>query len=886
MKPTRLVLAIAGALAPFSALAQPCPTFIPIPRQLDTGVRLGTSITVQLTDMVDWDPDGAGEQPSLVVFCGNFDGAGSVVPTPPATRLGVAAWNGSRFVGLGAGLRNTTGTTFTDVRRLMVFQGQLVAAGNNLSETGANPRPVVRFDGSAWQPMGSAINGVASDLAIIGGELYAVGDFGPGSVARGVVKWNGADWEALTPAIPSPRSDQPAYAIGSFRDTPAIHMGNTALHLSGGQWVELGSVPNWTGYPSSIVEHQGELWMTTPDPRRWNGSLWRFGSFYSRNVSRFQVIGEHLYALNGDSSASGFGYTIPIGAPEPFSMVVTQTVLASVVRTTRGTFEVVASVGPTGQVVRAMLSRPDRVLLAQSALLQSVPSSTNSFPVNSVTTITENLAGSVLTGVEWKGKLVLGGNFNGAGEALSTNILVWDGAQFTSLGLGIDIPRTAVRALATDGEALYAAYGSASSTTSQRGVARLTPTGWVPMGQLAVEPIALAVIGQDVNPYVFAGGLRRWDGSAWTNPPGTPANINSMVFSATEAFAIHPAQTVGGVPNTVLSAFDGVNWTSLESTSVSVDLLALDGDRPVVRAVVSPVPPIIRELRRYAAGGGYSVVPDPPAGVGFLTTYRGRLANPVLNTINGVTSSFAVFDGTAWVAPPGVGVLPTTLVTLLAVAQPFRGEDWFMLARADRNASNPAVPYVTRFSPTGIPWIARQPKPASTGCGASADFEVTPATGYPGVQVRWQRETLAGSGTFVDLSDGPTASGSTISGATAPRLRIVNAGGSDLGLYRAQVFNTCGGSISEPAPLMSTGCPCNLADITGIGGPPALPDGQLTVDDILEFVGLFGASTGCPSLLDKPCSPADVTAIGGGPPDGQLTVDDVIVYVAAFGDGC
>jgi hypothetical protein len=80
--------------------------------------------------------------------------------------------------------------------------------------------------------------------------------------------------------------------------------------------------------------------------------------------------------------------------------------------------------------------------------------------------------------------------------------------------------------------------------------------------------------------------------------------------------------------------------------------------------------------------------------------------------------------------------------------------------------------------------------------------------------------------------------------------------------------------------------PCAYADITGIGGPPSLPDGQFTVDDIIAFVNLFGDGTGCPGA--SPCSAADITGIGGPPadPDGELTVDDIIAFVNAFGDGC
>jgi subtilisin family serine protease len=85
---------------------------------------------------------------------------------------------------------------------------------------------------------------------------------------------------------------------------------------------------------------------------------------------------------------------------------------------------------------------------------------------------------------------------------------------------------------------------------------------------------------------------------------------------------------------------------------------------------------------------------------------------------------------------------------------------------------------------------------------------------------------------------------------------------------------------------------CNLADITQVGGTGELigmPDGQLTVDDVIVFVNLFSDGSGCPiGIGTASCSPADVTGVGGPPagPDGQLTVDDVIAFINSFSDGC
>ncbi|MCE2653123.1 MAG: hypothetical protein LW650_06365 [Planctomycetaceae bacterium] len=71
---------------------------------------------------------------------------------------------------------------------------------------------------------------------------------------------------------------------------------------------------------------------------------------------------------------------------------------------------------------------------------------------------------------------------------------------------------------------------------------------------------------------------------------------------------------------------------------------------------------------------------------------------------------------------------------------------------------------------------------------------------------------------------------------------------------------------------------CCLADVTGIGGPPAQPDGLVTGDDFNAYIAAFAAG--------EPL--ADVTGIGGPPsqPDGLVTGDDFNAFIAAFASGC
>jgi hypothetical protein len=70
---------------------------------------------------------------------------------------------------------------------------------------------------------------------------------------------------------------------------------------------------------------------------------------------------------------------------------------------------------------------------------------------------------------------------------------------------------------------------------------------------------------------------------------------------------------------------------------------------------------------------------------------------------------------------------------------------------------------------------------------------------------------------------------------------------------------------------------CGLADIAQLGGAVG-GDGQLTVDDLLVYVGAFFAGD---------THTADIVGLGGtSAPDGAITSDDLIAYLAMFFAGC
>jgi hypothetical protein len=70
---------------------------------------------------------------------------------------------------------------------------------------------------------------------------------------------------------------------------------------------------------------------------------------------------------------------------------------------------------------------------------------------------------------------------------------------------------------------------------------------------------------------------------------------------------------------------------------------------------------------------------------------------------------------------------------------------------------------------------------------------------------------------------------------------------------------------------------CGDADIAGLGGS-AGPDGRLTIDDLIYYIGAF---------FNNNTAVADFVGLGGSHPrDGALTIDDLIAFLDAFFSGC
>jgi hypothetical protein len=438
------------------------------------------------------------------------------------------------------------------------------------------------------------------------------------------------------------------------------------------------------------------------------------------------------------------------------------------------------------------------------------------------------LDGYVVDLVEHGGAVVAGGAWN-VGGTLNARVARWNGATWDALGGGLGLNNGAhrVTSLAVYQDQLYAGgwFQSGNGANAIQGIARWDGSAWRPVGGgLTGEAHALQVHnGVLVVGGIFshAGGqpansIATWNGAAWQPlGSGTTGGVYALCVYSNELIAGGRIDVMGGLIVNNVARWDGAAWHTMAG------------------GVTGPWP--------------WTSVYDLAA------TGNGLIVAGAFVQAGGVPAVGAArWNGSAWSAI-GEGVSDSAGHIGL-----FQGE--ICLSGGFLRAGPHLSVRFARWSETGVPWIARQPEPAQVAAGGNASLSLAVATGYGELSYRWRRGGI-------ELSDGGTASGSIVVGATSPNLSIMNVGGQDAGTYDCVVTRPCGGVTSQPALLsVLGGCYANcdgsvtapvlnVADFTcflqrfAAGDSYANCDGSVTppvlnVADFTCFLQRFAA--GCP----------------------------------------
>lgn len=443
-----------------------------------------------------WDPDLSGPAPEVVVFGGSFRLFGDVVAAglvayDPATRLCTPLISSLQ----------TTATGVASIRAIAVgSNNELVVAGRFTSVDGVPANNVARWNGTAWQPMGSGVAlGAAGAcealLVMASGEILAGGG--------GVQRWNGGSWSPL----------------GS-----------------------LGSVASLVQMPNGDVVAAGTLVLPGGQHlARWDGTSWSsFGTSPDGGVIGLEV------AQNGDLLVAG-GFVTVGGQP-----------IAGIARYDGVTWHGLG--GGMSNPVHCVEELPNGDIVAGGRFVAAggAPGSggtpadqvarwngTSWLPMGAgLAAITPNSLGPVRTLLALAGgELVAGGDFQpGGGNAGMNRVARWNGASWSSLRPGT---AGSVLSMVDASGGLRYAVGSflvLEGVVANR-VAVRTNGIWQPLGSGANNTVhaVLPLPNGDVvigGAFTEAGGVpcnrvALWNGSSWSAlGAGLPATVRSLAVDA------------------------------------------------------------------------------------------------------------------------------------------------------------------------------------------------------------------------------------------------------------------------------------------------------------------------------------------------------------------
>lgn len=151
-------------------------------------------------------PGGAGNSSvyALAVYGGQLVVGGAFSSAGGVPVFNIAAWDGTAWSALGAGLTGGQGSVW----ELFVHDGRLVAAGSFNMAGGVPANNIAAWDGSTWSALGGGLTGsgaVGRALTEFEGDLICGGTFllADGDTVRSIARWDGAAWTALDQGLPS-----------------------------------------------------------------------------------------------------------------------------------------------------------------------------------------------------------------------------------------------------------------------------------------------------------------------------------------------------------------------------------------------------------------------------------------------------------------------------------------------------------------------------------------------------------------------------------------------------------------------------------------------------------------------------------------------------------
>ncbi len=592
-----------------------------------------------------WASAPPGEGRALTVY---DHGAGPVLYIGSAgSDNAVAAWDGTRLKHLGSVTGSMVGSSGTGVYGLAVFDdgsGPALHIGGSFTAVNGVPASgVAKWTGSGWEALGAGMDRGVRALTVYddgsGPALYASGFFqnAGGLPASSIARWDGQAWSALGIGLkggaftPGGAGFPVGHAMAAFDDGsgPALYVGGVFDHAGGspamsiarwrqGAWEPVGNGLTWNaveqglvlamgvfdgpGGPSLYVAGRINFGALNPNPlvARWDGTSWH-------------MVGQWIPSI----------YLTSLGMADFW-----------------GTPALHVGAYPWGSVAPVVLR------LTEDGW---VSIGTSVGPVRALTSVNYGSGNH----------LYAAGGFTTLENTYVPRVATWDSKHWNRLPAGGAVQP--IRRLKTldlgSGPALYALGSSEIGGQSGSRIMRLDGSIWSPVGAagpLYLDPLDIEAYDDGTGPALYAGdhGVYRLNAGAWE-----PVGLSTGGFSVNSVRALQafhdgsgPRLYAGGSFPGGLRVWDGIAWTapfgfaSISSSYGGQDFEVFDdGDGARLYLAWDS------ELRKWT-GTTWTVVPGSfTSQIKDLVVYDDGDAGPALYAARmAIENPVVRFDGQAW----------------------------------------------------------------------------------------------------------------------------------------------------------------------------------------------------------------------------------------------
>ncbi len=583
----------------------------------------------------------------------------------------------------------------------------------------------------------------------------------------GVARWNGSSWSAMGAGLVGGVADFQGYNGAFYAAVNTTSGGTPASYIAAWNGSSWSSSPIWSPLTLDDLEVFNGLLYTcgaattgTGGPSNgvfmYDGALHQVGAAVTGTNTRLQTYGSELIAMGTFTSIDSrvmnhiarWDGTL-WGAYNGNNTFVVAAMTRFLGRTVAGgTFHRFLFAGPVAHNI-----------IGWDGATPSAFGTGMDGPVTALKAFTN-------PGVFGADELVAGGSFSHAGGIAATNVAHWVVRQaafpppaWAPMGTGFN---GEVEAIERFSSATYAAgVFTASGATALNHIARWnsTTSTW--------QPLSLGLTGGDVyalrtfGGYLYAGAASR-PPAAW--PPaasraGTAPSGARSVDSSADRCSRSRSTMAASSSAACSRAFPGSpNLAQWDGSAYST--LGTGGTDAYIRGMHST------GTRLYVGGNFASLGGVPAAHLGYWDGTWHEARGGADNLVNTITHNHNIVD----------------------VGGYFTNMD---------HGSFINTPTWASYDETGVPDFRTLPFSQSADPGTDVSFTAVPDTGYTGLALQWYRDGAP-------LSDGPTGSGSVLSGTHTEVLNIHDVTGPDIGTYTVVVTNGCGSATTPPVTLSVT----------------------------------------------------------------------------------